>query len=112
MPAPNALPTTTITTAMHRPLLRFSGFTRTDHREHRTQARRRRMGATFRSFLEPTTDGQPDAGPHHPFRAAFVITVIGYALLTAAMIGIGLLLTHAFAGSVCNWDRHVSTHLA
>jgi undecaprenyl-diphosphatase len=70
------------------------------------------MGATFRSFLEPTTEGQPDAGPRHPFRSALVITVIGYVVLTAVMIGIGLLLTHTFAGSVGNWDRHVSKHLA
>src|SRR5204863_9813107 len=53
--------------------------------------RRKPMGATFRSFLEPTTDGQHDVdAPGHPFRSAFVITVVGYALLTALMIGIGL----------------------
>ena len=71
------------------------------------------MGTTFRSFLEPTTDGRADdSSRQHPFRSALAITVVGYVVLAALMIGIGLLLTHALDGSVGNWDRHVSEHFA
>jgi undecaprenyl-diphosphatase len=64
-------------------------------------------------LLEPTAERSPDdAGPSHPLRSAVVITVIGYVVLTALMLGIGLLLTHALDGSVGKWDRHVSETLA
>jgi undecaprenyl-diphosphatase len=60
-------------------------------------------------LLEPTADLPPDdSGTPHPLRSALVITLIGYVVLTALMLGIGLLLTHALDGSVGDWDRHVN----
>jgi undecaprenyl-diphosphatase len=38
--------------------------------------------------------------------------VVGYVVVAALMIAIGLLLTHALDGSVGKWDQHVSAHLA
>jgi membrane-associated phospholipid phosphatase len=71
------------------------------------------MGTTFRSLLDPSTDQHADRStPQHPFWSALVFTGIGYVALTAVMIGIGLLLTHALAGSVGKWDQHVSQHFA
>jgi len=65
------------------------------------------------SLLEPTAELSPDdSSPSHPLRSVVVITLIGYVVLTAVMLGIGLLLTHALDGSVGNWDRHVSETLA
>jgi membrane-associated phospholipid phosphatase len=48
----------------------------------------------------------------HRFRSAAAITVVGYFVLTALMLGVGLLLTHALDGTVGAWDRHVSEYLA
>ena len=73
----------------------------------------RTIGKAPGSLLEPATDARADASsPQHPFLAAVAITVIGYAVLTALMIGIGLLLTHALDGTVGGWDRHVSEYFA
>jgi membrane-associated phospholipid phosphatase len=71
------------------------------------------METTGGTLLEPTTDEQADvSSPPHPFRTALVITVIGYAILTALMLGLGLLLTHALDGTVGKWDLHVNEHFA
>jgi undecaprenyl-diphosphatase len=70
------------------------------------------MAKTLGSVLEPATDARADdLSPRH-FRPALVVTLIGYVVLTAVMLGIGLLLTHALDGSVGSWDRHVSEHFA
>src|SRR6478735_6494212 len=53
-----------------------------------------------------------DAAPRHRLRPAVAVTIIGYVVLAALMLGIGLLLTHALDGSVGAWDRHVSAHFA
>jgi len=71
------------------------------------------MGKTSGSLLEPATDARADdSPPQHPIRAALAVTVIGYVVLTALTLGIGLLLTHALNGSVGSWDRHVSDYFA
>ena len=71
------------------------------------------METTSGTLLEPTTDDPADdSPPPHPFRSALVITVIGYVVLTALMLGIGLLLTHALDGTVGKWDLRVSEHFA
>jgi hypothetical protein len=71
------------------------------------------MKTTGGTLLEPTTDERADdATPPHPFRAALVITFIGYLILTALMLGMGLLLIHALDGTVGKWDLHVSEHFA
>jgi len=65
------------------------------------------------SFLEPTTDTRTDDPVRrHPLRPALAVTIVGYVVLTAVMLGIGLLLTHALDGSIGAWDRHVSAHFA
>jgi membrane-associated phospholipid phosphatase len=53
-----------------------------------------------------------DSAPRHRLRPAVAVTIIGYVVLTALMLGIGLLLTHALDGTVGAWDRHVSAHFA
>jgi membrane-associated phospholipid phosphatase len=69
------------------------------------------MGKTPGSLLEPNIDARADvSSAQHPFRSALAVTVIGYVVLTALMLGIGLLLTHALDGSVGGWDRHVSKY--
>jgi membrane-associated phospholipid phosphatase len=70
------------------------------------------MAKTLGSVLEPATDARADDLSPRDFRPALVVTLIGYAVLTAAMLGIGMLLTHALDGSVGGWDRHVSEHFA
>jgi undecaprenyl-diphosphatase len=70
------------------------------------------METTGGTLLEPKTDGRADGSTPHPFRTALVITVIGYAILTAVMLGLGLLLTHALDGTVGKWDLHMSEHFA
>ena len=71
------------------------------------------MGKTRGSVLDPPTDDRAGgSSPQHPVRSALVITVIGYVVLTALLIGIGLLITHALSGSVGKWDRDVSDHFA
>jgi membrane-associated phospholipid phosphatase len=69
------------------------------------------MAKTLGSVLEPASHARADdLSPHHPFRSALMVTFIGYVVLTAVMLGIGLLLTHALDGSVGGWDRHVSKY--
>lgn len=71
------------------------------------------METTGGTLLEPITDERADdSTPEHPFRAALFVTFIGYLLLTALMLGLGLLLTHALDGTVGKWDLHVSEHFA
>jgi membrane-associated phospholipid phosphatase len=71
------------------------------------------MATTLGSLLEPATDcGADDPAPHRPFRSALAVAIVGYVVLTALMLGIGLLLTHALDGSVGNWDQHMSEHFA
>jgi membrane-associated phospholipid phosphatase len=71
------------------------------------------METTGGTLLEPTTDERADdSSPPHPFRAALVVTIVGYLILTAVMFGIGLLLTHALDGTVGKWDLHVSEQFA
>jgi undecaprenyl-diphosphatase len=48
------------------------------------------------------------AAPGHPVRRALSVTAVAYAVLTAAMLGIGFLLTDALDGSVGRWDEHVN----
>src|SRR5947207_13750872 len=65
------------------------------------------------TLLEPTTDERADVSSSpHPFRTALVITVTGYVILAALMLGIGLLLTHALDGTVGKWDLHVNEYFA
>jgi undecaprenyl-diphosphatase len=72
--------------------------TRTDH-----------QAPPLRSILEPVPSSRNvDGPPPHPARAALVVTAIGYVLLTAVMLAIGFLLTHALDGSVGRWDNHVN----
>ncbi|MDQ1520956.1 MAG: hypothetical protein QOI55_2029, partial [Actinomycetota bacterium] len=67
---------------------------------------------SHRSILEPDPSWRTvDDSPPHPVRTALVVTAIGYALLTAAMLAIGLLLTHALDGSVGRWDDHANRWL-
>lgn len=67
------------------------------------------MATASGSLLEPTADLRPDdSSTPHPLRSALVITLIGYVVLTALMLGIGLLLVHALDGTVGNWDRRVT----
>jgi len=69
------------------------------------------MDAAHVSLLEPAPDARDDeSSRQHPIRRALAITVIGYVVLTALTIGIGLLLTHPLDGSVGGWDRHVSEY--
>ena len=71
------------------------------------------MATKLDSLLEPATDRRADdSAPHRPFRSALAVAVVGYVVLTALMLGIGLLLTHALDGSVGNWDQHMSEHFA
>jgi membrane-associated phospholipid phosphatase len=68
------------------------------------------------SCLDPALP--PEALPgdgsssHHPYRSALWVVLAGYALLTVAMLAIGLLLTHALDGSVGRWDEHVNEYFA
>jgi undecaprenyl-diphosphatase len=48
----------------------------------------------------------------HPYRASLFVMLLGYALLTGLLLGIGLLLTHALDGSVGRWDEHLNEYLA
>jgi membrane-associated phospholipid phosphatase len=71
------------------------------------------METTGGTLLEPTTDQHADdSTPPHPVRAALLIAIVGYLVLTALMLGIGLLLTHALDGTVGKWDLRVSEHFA
>ena len=71
------------------------------------------MGNTPGSLLEPINRTRADASlPRRPIRPALAVAIVGYVVLTALMLGVGLLLTHALDGSVGNWDRHVSEHFA
>jgi membrane-associated phospholipid phosphatase len=56
----------------------------------------------------PVRDLGPPAVARHPFRRALAVTAIAYAVLTAAMLGIGFLLTDLLDGSVGRWDEHVN----
>lgn len=71
------------------------------------------MAKSLISLLEPRADpsGDESSAPH-PIRSALAVTVIGYVVVTALMVGVGLLLTHAFRGSVGGWDEHVSEFFA
>jgi undecaprenyl-diphosphatase len=53
-----------------------------------------------------------DGSSPHPYRSALWVVLAGYALLTVAMLAIGLLLTHALDGSVGRWDEHVNDYFA
>jgi membrane-associated phospholipid phosphatase len=44
----------------------------------------------------------------HPVRVTIVTAVVGYALLTVVVFAVGMLLTHALAGTVGRWDEHVN----
>lgn len=73
-----------------------------------------------RTMLEPAAtrscdehdSGNPRTSAPHPYREALVSALGGYVLLTAALLGIGLLLTHALNGSVGRWDEHVNSYFA
>jgi membrane-associated phospholipid phosphatase len=73
----------------------------------------RTMNATHRSWLEPRADVPTSVSRgRHPVRAAGAVTIIGYVVVSATMIGIGLLLTHALESTVGGWDRHVAEFFA
>ncbi len=67
------------------------------------------------SFLKPVPHSQAAGDERlatHPYRASLFVMLLGYALLTVIMLGIGLLLTHALDGSVGRWDEHVNEYFA
>jgi undecaprenyl-diphosphatase len=72
-----------------------------------------------RSFLEPRPgsgqdprrDGDDEA-QFHPVRSALVVIAIGYVVLSAVLIGLGMLVTHLLDGSVGTWDLHVNRWFA
>jgi membrane-associated phospholipid phosphatase len=43
-----------------------------------------------------------------PVRVTVVTALVGYVLLTVVVFAVGMLLTHALAGSVGRWDEHVN----
>src|SRR3954470_14370243 len=61
------------------------------------------MRHSFLSLAPAPTVGSGGAR-QHPFGAALVVTVIGYVIVTAVIVGLGLLLTHPLNGSVGGWD--------
>jgi membrane-associated phospholipid phosphatase len=65
------------------------------------------------TLLEPVPSlaVHPDAKPH-PARATLLRMLAGYAVLTVVMLGVGMLLTHALAGSVGRWDDRMNRHFA
>jgi membrane-associated phospholipid phosphatase len=68
-----------------------------------------------RSFLEPAPGPSPrlaDDERPHPVRSALVVTAIGYVVLSAVLIALGLLVTHLLDGSVGTWDLHVNRWFA
>jgi membrane-associated phospholipid phosphatase len=67
------------------------------------------MSRTPGSWLEPSAD-DPTAvwRDRHPVYAAGAVAIVGYGVVTAAMIGIGFLLTHPFESTVGDWDERVA----
>ena len=71
------------------------------------------MTTPKRSLLTPEfATGGASSQSSHAARAALAVMFVGYAVLAAAMLGLGLLLTHALSGSVGRWDEHVNQSLA
>jgi membrane-associated phospholipid phosphatase len=65
------------------------------------------------SVLEPEcTPARERIESDHPYHAAVKTGVAGYAVLVVALLGVGLLLTHALSNSVGRWDEHVNSYLA
>jgi undecaprenyl-diphosphatase len=56
--------------------------------------------------------GLDDTARRHPILAASFVTVVGYVLVTAVLVGIGALLTDAFDSSVSGADREVAKFFA
>jgi undecaprenyl-diphosphatase len=69
------------------------------------------MRHSFLSLAPAPTVGSGVAR-QHPFWAALVVTVIGYVIVAAVIVGLGLLLTHPLNGSVGGWDWRVSEFFA
>ncbi len=69
------------------------------------------MKTTPACLLDPPPKPRQDRDVH-PLRTAVAISAIGYAVLAAVLLGIGLLLTHALSSSVGRWDDHVNSYLA
>jgi len=65
------------------------------------------IGATL---LEPGPTPAIDAA--HPHRRSLAILGAGWLAIAAVLLGVGMLLTHALAGSVGEWDAHVNSSLA
>lgn len=65
------------------------------------------------TLLEPVPTLPADSPSNSgPARAALLRLGAGYLVLTATMLAVGILLTHAFAGSVGRWDDQVNQHFA
>src|SRR5437762_3465422 len=67
------------------------------------------------SLLKPESPTQAAGAERlatHPYRASLFVMLLGYALLTVILLGIGFLLTHALDGSVGRWDEHVNEYFA
>jgi membrane-associated phospholipid phosphatase len=66
-----------------------------------------------RSILESDSSDRVAApGSAHRFRPAVLRMVIGYAVMTVVLLGVGLLLTHPLSGTVGRWDERVNETLA
>jgi len=65
------------------------------------------------TLLEPVPTLHADSpSSSRPVRPALVRLAAGYLVLTATMLAVGLLLTHALDGTVGRWDEHVNQHFA
>ncbi len=73
------------------------------------------LTAEHGSVLDPASPGpaiDDDRRPPHPYRSSLWVMLVGYAVLTGALLAIGMLLTHALDGTVGRWDEHVNEFFA
>ncbi len=73
------------------------------------------MATIAATLLEPSVTPANDAADHdaaHPHRRSLRVAGIGWLAIAAGLLVVGMLLTHALAGSVGEWDAHVNRSLA
>ncbi len=68
-------------------------------------------GASGHSLLQAQESPHREATRSGRARATVSIVLVGYVALAVIMLAIGLLLTHALAGSVGRWDQQVNENL-